>query len=336
MTTYDRRIARRCTLACIILLLLGTASCQSAPAPAPTATSVPPTVTPAPTATAVPRPPISAADVQAIAAPFDKVSKAYTEAWNSHDTKNMAPVLTDDVLYYEAGNEPMETSAISLIGTNWIVLHDSPDLQDRQAGLFVNRDSAFAIWEMWNYAKDVLPSSPEDPIRGYNWYTLRDGKIASMWLFWEPEFMIANTKSEAGGGARFYEEVLQGYEQAWSSGDPQAVVALYAPDAARHDALFGDDQTGPSSIQKSAASFFAWYPGVRFERLQSFQLALSTPVKVGGVYVIHALDRAGKSCNVRAIILLEAPILEDSSAGKLINEWLFYEPDSLIACGWAA
>ncbi len=335
MTTYDRRTARRCTLACLILLLLGMAGCQPAPVPAPTATSVPPTVTPAPTATAVPRLPISAADVQAIAAPFDKVSKGYIAAWNTHDVENMRPLLTDDVLYYEPDNNPMESTAIGLLGTNWQVLHDSPNLQGRQVSMFINRGSAFAIWEMWNYAEDVLPSSPEDPIRGYNWYTLRDGKIATMWLFWEPEFMVANAGTDSGG-AQYHEEVLQGYEQAWSSGDPQAVAALYAPDAARHDALFGDDQAGAPAIQKSAARFFASYPGARFERIQSFQLALSMPVKVGGVYVIHALNQARQPCDVRAIILLEAPILDDLSAGKLINEWLFYEPDSLIACGWAA
>jgi hypothetical protein len=47
----------------------------------------------------------------------------------------------------------------------------------------------------------------------------------------------------------------------------------------------------------------------------------------------HARDQAGKPCDVRAIILLEAPFLDSVSTGKLINEWLFYDPDSLIACG---
>lgn len=294
---------------CAIILLIATTSCQQTPA--------------------VPRPPISAADVKTIAVPFDTVSKAYIEAWNTHDTKNMSPLLTDDVLYYEPGNDPMSTTAIDLLGANWTVLHENPNFEGRQAGIFINRDSAFDIFEMWNYDEDAKPSSAENPISAYDWYTLRDGKIATMWLFWEPEFLNANFDFT------FIEKPLQDYEKAWSSGDPKAVADLYAPEAVRHDSLFGNDLSGPAAIQQFATNFFAWYPGVRFERLRSFQLASSSPVKTGAVYAIHARDQAGKPCDVRAIILLEAPFLDDVSTGKLINEWMFYDPDSLIACGWA-
>ncbi len=332
MTTRFRRSARCCFLACIVLVLLGTASCQPAPLPAPTATPVPPTITPVPTATAGPRPPISAADVRAIAAPFDKLSKAYIQAWNTHDIENMRRLLVDDLSSYEASNNP-KPYAQNLLTANSMVLDEEPNFEGRQAGIFINRDSAFDIWEMWNYNADVRPSSPEDPIVAFDWYTLRDGKIATMWLMWESEFLKA---SFGVMGVRLYGEVLQSYGNAWSSGDPQAVAELYAPDAVRHDALFGADQTGPAAIQKFASSFFSGYPGLRFERLQSFQLGESKPVKTGGLYVLHTQDQAGKPCDIRTIILLEALILDDRSAGKLINEWWFYEPDSLIACGWAA
>ncbi len=329
MTANVLRSARSFFLACFILVLLDTASCQPVPPPMPTATVAPPTVTSVPTATAGPRPPISAADVRAIAAPFDKVSKAYIQAWNTHDIENMRPLLVDDLSSYEASNDP-KPYAQNLLTANWMVLREEPNFEGRQAGIFINRDSAFDIWEMWNYSEDVRPSSPEDPIVAFDWYTLRDGKIATMWLMWETELL------KASFGVRQYGEVLQSYDNAWSSGDPQAVAALYAADAVRHDALFGADQTGPAAIQKFARSFFSGYPGMRFERLQSFQLGESKPVKTGGLYVLHAWDQAGKPCDIRTIILLEARILDDLSAGKLINEWWFYEPDSLIACGWAA
>jgi len=65
------------------------------------------------------------------------------------------------------------------------------------------------------------------------------------------------------------------------------------------------------------------------ELLQSFMLAESKPIKIGGVYAIHVSDKAGQPCDVSAIILL------DTSQDKITNEWLFYNADSLIACGWA-
>ncbi len=328
MTTKAIRSTRCIFLACLVLLLLST-SCQQAPRPAPANMITPPTVTPVPTATAVPRPPISAADVKSLAAPFDKVSKAYVQAWNTHDTKNMAPLLTDDVLYYEEGNKPMTSTAGGLLGTNWIVLHGSPNFEGKQTDLFVSRDSAFDIWEMWNYDEAAGPQGKDNPVTGYDWYTLRDGKIASIWLFWSPEHLMA------GFDIAFSEKPLQDYDKAWSSGDPKTIAALYAPDAVRHDTLFGDDQNGPSAIQEYAANFFSWYPDVSLERLKSFQLGHSVPVKTGGVYILHARDHAGKPCDIQAIILLESPVLDDLSTGKIINEWWFYQPDSLIACGWA-
>lgn len=275
------------------------------------------------------RPPISAAKVKAIATPFIRLSSAYIEAWNTHDTENMRPLLTDDIEYYERSNSYTSKFAGNLISTNELVLSENPSFRGQQAGIFINRGSAFDIWEMWGYSEQGYPSSAEDPITAYDWYTLRDDKIASMWLFWDANFL------KAGFNVALHEKPLQDYEDAWSSGDPQTVADLYDPEAVRHDPLFGADQTGPSTIQKFATKFFNWYPGVTFERQKWFQLGESAPVKVGGVYTIHAMDQTGSPCDIQVIILLEAPVLSATSTGKLINEWIFYQPDSLIACGWA-
>jgi hypothetical protein len=276
------------------------------------------------------RPPISATEVNTIAASYNEISNAYIQAWNTHDTENMRPLLTDDVIYYEPSNNPSVMFIDNLLGRNAIVLSENPNIQGQQAGLFINRDSAFDIWEMWGYSEvDGYLSSAEDPISAFDWYTLRDGKIATMWLFWEAGFL------ETSFNVVIHEQPLLDYEKAWSSGDSQEVADLYAPEAVLHDSLFGPDLTGPAAIQEFAAQFFTWYPGVSFTRQIWFQLGESRPVKVGGVYTIHVLDQAGDPCDIQAIILLEAPVISATSTDKLINEWLFYEPDSLIACGWA-
>jgi ketosteroid isomerase-like protein len=124
----------------------------------------------------------------------------------------------------------------------------------------------------------------------------------------------------------FPENLLQDYAAAWSSGDPEAVANLYAPDVVRQDTLFGYDLQRSSAIKEFTKTFFAWYPGVRLELHDSLKWSARD---LGSLYSIHVSDQTGKPCDVRAIILLE------SSQDKIINERLFYNADSLIACGWA-
>jgi hypothetical protein len=155
------------------------------------------------------------------------------------------------------------------------------------------------------------------------WLTLRDGKISYWWLFYDQEVFHA-------GELDFDQKMLQDYAAAWSSGDAQAVTSLYSTDAVRKDNLFGEKQQDSAAIQEYAQKFFSWYPGIRLSLLQSFG-EYPKLEKRGGVYALNVTDRAGKPCEVQGLILLEP----DSSGQKIAQEWVFYQADSLIACGWA-
>ncbi len=84
-----------------------------------------------------------------------------------------------------------------------------------------------------------------------------------------------------------------------------------------------------SSITAYITNYFNWYPGVRMELLQSFMLAESKPIEIGGIYAIYLSDQAGKPCDVNSVILLGI------SQDQITDEWVFYNADSLIACSWA-
>jgi ketosteroid isomerase-like protein len=286
--------------ACLIAPLIITTGCQQQSSP----------------------PHLSAAEVKKIAAEFKRVSSAHIQAWNDHSLDELLQLYTDDINYYEGGSVAMSHDKGGIVYFQSTVLSGSPDIAGRQVDAFIGRQDGMDIWEMWNYSE----STKADPYYAYDWFTLREGKIATYYLFWGAK---AFAKDWIPGGVLFTQKSLRDYQAAWSSGDPQAVASLYAPQAVRQDTLFRENQTGSPAVKDYAAKFFSWYPGVRLELLESFELATSDPLKTGGVFVIHASDRAGQPCDVRAIIVL------DTSEAKIINEWIFYQADSLLACGWA-
>jgi nuclear transport factor 2 (NTF2) superfamily protein len=266
------------------------------------------------------RSPLSAQEVETLSAEYERVSNAHIQAWNSHDPNQMRQLYTDDIHYYEEGNTSKYVTVDQVVGLNGGVLSDYPDIEGRQAGIFISRENGFDMWEMWNYPSTEF--TKDNPTVGYDWLTIREGKISTWWLFWGPEFFAYNDLN-------FTTIPLQNYATAWSSGDPQAVASLYTPETVRKDTLFKENQEGSSAIKEFATDFFSWYPGVHLELLKPFELLNSYPVMTGGVFAIHVTDQAGQPCDVHAIILLE------SKQDKIINEWMFYQADTLLACGWA-
>ena len=293
---------RQLLLACFIVLMLVTTGCKQQAS----------------------RPPLSADEVKTIAAEFDRISNAHVQAWNERDLNLMRQLYTDDILYYEEGNTSLHQGVDNVLNLNDFLLTGAPDLENHLVNTFIGHEDGFAIVEANYY--EQFGFTKDNPATAYHWYTLREGKISSWWLLWDAEVFKA---TEEEYHQVFQPKYIQAYETAWSSGDPEAVASLYDPKVVRTDSLFGENQQGSSAVKEFATNFFSWYPSVRLELLKSFGLGFSNPLITGGVYAIHIIDQAGQPCDVRAVILLE------SSQDKIINEWLFYNADSLIACGWA-
>lgn len=289
--------ARKLLLACLIIQMMVSTGCKQQ---------------------TTPRPPLSADEVKTLATEFDEISRANIDGVNKHDTNLQRPLYTDDIVLYYQGNTPNATGIEGVVANNNGANSENPQLTGRLDGIYIGRAQGFAIAVWWN--DDGF--TEQNPVITYVWYMLRDGKISEWWIFASSEYYAAK-------GTAFTIKPLQDYASAWSSGDSEKVTSLYDPQVVRQDTLFGENQQGSTAVKEYATNFFAWYPGVRLELLKSFELADSAPIMVGGVYAIHVSDQAGKPCDVHAIILLK------SSQNKIVNEWVFYQTDSLIACGWA-
>jgi hypothetical protein len=311
----------------LIVLLIFTIGCTAqtitvAPSPIPTNTPLPPTaIPPTPTPTTIPRPPLSADEVKTIAAEFKRIAKANIAAWNNHDLELLRQVYTDDVHVYETGDFP-DYSGIDFVlwAMNTYVLGTSPNFEYSWVDIFIGRGAGFSVMDL-SGNNEELGFTKDNPEHEYDLFTVREGRIAEWWLYWDSEYWTANK-------VEFNVKPLQDYATAWSSGEPEAVGSLYDPQAVRTDTLFLETEQGSPAIKEFAANFFAWYPGVSIGLQKSIRLGQQY---VGGVYEIHISDRVGQPCVVRAIIL-QKRTLDDNLISK---ESVYYQPDTLLACGWA-
>jgi len=129
-----------------------------------------------------------------------------------------------------------------------------------------------------------------------------------------------------------FPKLLARYATAWSSGDPKAVAALYAPNALREDMVFGDSEQGRTAIRGYAAQYFGWYPGVQTRLVRPFgdgRMPKNGRPAMGGQVSIRTTGRDGRPCTVNAAAMLE------TKNGLIMNERVYYDAATLKICGWA-
>ncbi len=285
------------------------------PTEAPTGTPAPtpaPTVTPAAQAT-LGVPPTAAA-VTADAAAFDAVAAHFAEAWSAGDSETMRGLYTDDV-HLSSGS--ME----------W----DGVEAMVELAGGQLETATGFRVAILDTYlgsagglVVDEATYSALDPLIDLELhvFTTRGDRIAT----WE--LLIDPTRTHDYRFTEVDAALLDAYATAWSSGDPEAVAALYAGSATREDGLFVDNAVGRAAIGEAAARLFgrSGSPAARWELLQGF--AEPGSGDTAGLFAIRAAGPDGGACDVRVGVVLEA------ENGEIARERIWYEPASLAACGW--
>jgi len=303
MATKRHIHARQLLLACLIILLLVTSGCKQQ---------------------STPRTRLSIEEVKSLSDEFERLSYANLQSWVSNDFDKMRQIYTEDAVVNDANVEGSkgveEVISLAKMFTSYF-----PNYENRLAGTFIGRGEGFYIEELWGWIPNCLStytSSSDNPDRAFMWLTLNDEKIAYWWIFYGEEICSATMP--------FDSNLLRNYANVWSSGNPKSVAGLYTADAIRQDTLFIENQQGNTAINAYATKFFDWYPGVHLTLLESFG-ELPREIKRGGVYSIQVSDLSGKPCDVKMLVVLEP----DETQAKIAQEWVFYNADSLIACGWA-
>jgi len=276
-----------------------------------------------------PRKPLSSAEITQKAEAFEAITAANAEAWNDKDIDAIQAILTEDIHFVDVSFGDDIKGIEDVTDMARYMCNIAPDLQRKTTRHYIGVDQGVAFYDYWNMWNPFTGYTPEKPWI-YVFLFETQGDLISYWRLFEG-FEILDKHFINDTAANDLQAMIAAYTSAWSSKDSEIVSDLYAKDAIRQDTLFGESQKNRSSIKNFAESFFTWYPNAQWTTLEIFgeRAYLDKPQVVGSSFKIQVIDATGKVCKVEAVVLLH--VLE----GKIIQEDLYYEPNSLIQCGWA-
>ncbi len=276
-----------------------------------------------------PREPISATEVKKSASKLETLTDAMVEAWNSGDLEVIQTLYTDDIVCTDAtfGDHLVGIDELRSMGREF--LQYFPSLRRQVLYHFIGLEESLATFDYWGFSWATHEFTPEDPFLWVHLYQTSGNHFSSWTLLEGLESIEKSGYSVTTGRLDEARSLLNSYSYAWSSGNPNTVSDLYARNAVRDDSLFREHQEGSTAIASFARSFFSWYPNIRWKLFQSFGEWNEDDYRIGGIYATQITDSTNQPCEVLVAVLLKAP------EGKITNESLYYEPDSLIKCGWA-
>jgi hypothetical protein len=106
------------------------------------------------------------------------------------------------------------------------------------------------------------------------------------------------------------------------------VADLYAVEAVREDSLFEERVEGCNSIKSYAERWFGRYPDSTLELVDIItERTVDDPV-IGGVFALRVSPE--NTGEVGLAVLL------DTRGKSIVRERLYYDVDSLVACGWVS
>jgi len=271
---------------------------------------------------------VSTAEIERIASKFKTITDAKVEAWNSGDIEAIQALYTDNIVFIDTtfGDHLVGIDAVMAMAREFV--SGFPLLRRKATNHFISREGSLAVYDYWGFQLGPTEFTPDDPMLLTFLLETHDDLISYWTLFYGLETMekARLTSKEQLDRARM---LLLSYCSAWSSGNPNTIAALYTNDAVRKDTIFGEFLEGSEAISFFSETFFAWYPDAKWTLLQAFGEGKGETPTIGGTYSVMVNDSANQPCEVHIAVLLQAP------EGKINHESLYYEPDSLIKCGWA-
>ena len=275
-----------------------------------------------------PREPISAAEVEKIALAVETMTNAKVEAWNTGDFEAIQALFTDDIVFTNATLGDHLIGMDEFMGMARAFVQYFPSLRRQVTNHFIGLEDSLATYDYWGFSLEDYWFTQDDPFLWVHLSQTRGDRYSSWTLLEGLESIEKSGWYVDRGRLDEARSLLSSYSSAWSSGDQGIVGKLYADSVIRKDTIFRESQEGSEAVSSFAKLFFTWYPGAQWTLLQSFGEWWGESPLIGGTFSVEVTDTAKQPCEVLVAVLLQA------SAGKISHETLYYEPDSLIKCGW--
>jgi hypothetical protein len=262
---------------------------------------------------------VSADAVQAARA-VQSLLERHTAAWDT--TKSADAVLAlyaDDVrftdLLAEWRDEPRAT--LEQMVREYVGM---PGLAGSPSSYFVDTTGGVDSFDVWGLGD----ATEANPVHEVDVFETGDGLLTSLHTVYDVE-SLAHITGRGVADLAEMQALIQGYADAWSSGEPSSVAELYAETASRTDTLWGESAEGRQAISDAAARSFDSRPGVVWQVDVVFG---DGPGEVmnGGVFTVRLAEP--DACDLGAAV-----VLETNEAQKIVTERVYWEIDSLISCG---
>jgi hypothetical protein len=272
--------------------------------------------------------PVPAAVIEQKAAATEMLLAAEKVASSSGDLELFQAVFTDDIVLND------ETFKDEVVGIERVVRTYNnikvlfPNLQGVNRVWFIGSEEILLVIDLWNLNLYGYPFTQDDPLEEVDLWKIHDNHI---WL-WDMFYGLDSLQALGNSNNKRVEEIpslLNAYGSAWSSKNTRKVKSLYAVEAVRDDPIFGKYLEGRNAIVSDAQVFFSKFPLAQWKLGLAFGDGNGTAPITGGVWELSVIGSEGEMCDVRMAVTLK------TVNGKIVSENVYYEPNSLISCGWA-
>ncbi len=253
----------------------------------------------------------------------EQLFKAHIQALSSRNPDTIRQLYTDDVVHYYG--MPLFVGIDELIGMS----KDFTSLSEESIAskTYISKDECLGTWIFWG--KNGFERS--NPGIEYDLLQTTDGKIAFWRVFYDKRY-FDRTNAES---KTLNTQLLNQFAAAWSSQNMDEISKLYAQDTRLADSLLGFELSGLDAIKQYGKVFFeksgsaTWLLFSPFTERQGFPVDQYPLPAQGGIFTVTVRQDSGKPCEMRLAILL-VPDAE----GKIGSQNVYYNADSLLACGW--
>jgi ketosteroid isomerase-like protein len=243
-----------------------------------------------------------------------------TAAWEKSADAVLA-LYADDVRFTDllAGWQDEPRATLEQMVREYVGI---PGLGGSPSSYFVDATGGVDSYDGWGLGD----STEANPIHEVDVFETGDGLLTSMHTVYDVR-SLAHIIGRPVADLADMQSLIQGYADAWSSGEPSSVAERYAEEASRTDALWGDSAEGRQAISDAAARWFTSYPGAVWQVDTVFG---DGPGEVmnGGLFTVRLAEP--DACDLGAAVVLEM-----NEAQKIVTERVYWELDSLIRCGMA-
>jgi hypothetical protein len=246
----------------VVALMFAAAGCSSSDQSSATPATGSTHAEPPPTTVATPayQPPevvVPAADVDRIAKLAANYKSEMYESWP--DISAATDRWADDIVSYDPLNDEWVLQGAAVLVPLW---RDTfapyfPDVQWTVDNTYLSVDGV--AYQAWSNLWPPWVEAPSDPKTSEVDQITFDGEeVASMSLWFADETALAigaGCFEDAACEAEM-QSIVETYIDTWTSGSPDRIATLYAPNAVLVDSMLGIYATGPDEISQQAATRF--------------------------------------------------------------------------------